>query len=238
MKSSSPALPHRRTWSIADLGLTDLLSVLDTARAIKRAAHSGRPMTPLRGKHIALLGDPTGSGPQSLQRAATELGARVSHLDPIAAAAGKAGPAGTAHLLGRLYDALDCSGMPMDAIERIEREAGVPVFNGLAGIEHPARAIGELLEVQEHVNPALAGLALDFAGREDTPRAQALLRLAERAGMSVQHGGAPQRPADFSIDAREPGHWHCSHAGQPIDEAASDEDHRCVLQALLLMALG
>jgi ornithine carbamoyltransferase len=39
-------------------------------------------------------------------------------------------------MLGRLYDAVECQGMPRDLMQKIKAQAGVPVFFRLASADH------------------------------------------------------------------------------------------------------
>jgi ornithine carbamoyltransferase len=238
VKFSSPFLHHRRIWSIGDLPRHDVAAVLDTARALKRAEHSGLAAAMLRGKNIAVMDAPgASSGADSLERAASALGARVTHLQSTGMPDNGAAAA-TYRMLGRLYDAIDCVGMTPRQVERIEQEAGVPVFDGLWRPEHPARVIGELMEIEEHAHRPLEGLRLGFGGDLRAPRGRALARLAERTGMQVSAAVEPAPQTDFFIDGAEEGRWRCSGGGRAVDESESADDHRHVVQALLLMSLG
>ena len=97
----------------------------------------------LRGKNLALLhgrdGLATGA-PGAFDAAATELGARVSHLELT-----HADVPHTARLLGRLYDAIDCEGLPPELTRELERHAGVPVFSGLAEPGAPGVEVARIM---------------------------------------------------------------------------------------------
>ena len=102
----------------------------------------------LRGKNIGLLCGPAHAQDGLLfTRAATALGAHVAPLRASLAALGA--PAQVqhmAHVLGRLYDAVECLGLEPELVRRIGVESGVPVFEGLASSQHPThqlvRALG------------------------------------------------------------------------------------------------
>jgi ornithine carbamoyltransferase len=120
----------------------DTSALLAFARELQTAARGGVMRLVLRGKNIALLCDAAygASADAALfQRAAWELGARTANLRP--GLSGLSTPAQvqhTAKLLGRLYDALDCVGMPADLVHQISAAAGVPVFEALSSHDHPA----------------------------------------------------------------------------------------------------
>jgi ornithine carbamoyltransferase len=230
VKFSSPSLPHRSTWSLQNLSCDDVLALLDGAGRLKRAARAGQPCTPLRGKNLALLGEVEDG---LLRRAATELGAKVAFLS----AQGGHGLNGSARLLGRLYDAVDGGRMPDAALEQLNRDAGVPVFNGLGADDHPSRVLAELLTIQEHAGKALAGLRVLFIGDPETPCGKALRRAAALTGIDLRLGG-PRGDAQFVLDASSPAHWTLSDANGPIDDAERADDRRFVVQALLANTIG
>jgi ornithine carbamoyltransferase len=89
----------------------------------------------------------------ALETAATRLGARVSVIGQRALA-GAADPARLGQMLGSLYDAVDCDALSPDAARELQRLAGVPVFDGLAGDGHPLRAlVPALLDTEQALAP-------------------------------------------------------------------------------------
>jgi ornithine carbamoyltransferase len=212
------------------LSRADLLALLDGAARLKQAARAGQPSTPLRGKNLALLGDTQG---ELMRRAATELGAKVALLS----APGGHGLNGSARLLGRLYDAVDCGPMAASALELLDRDAGVPVFNGLGADDHPTRVLAELLAMQEHAGKPLPGLKVLFIGDPKTASGKALQQAAALAGIELRLGGSAA-DADFVIDASRPTHWMLSGRTGPIDDAQRADNRRFVVQALLANTIG
>jgi ornithine carbamoyltransferase len=114
------------------------LVLLASARALHRSAGSGRPQKLLRGKNIGLLCEAGDDGDAELFRsAALELGAHVAHIRPKLTESSTAQEVvDTARMLGRLYDAVECQGLPQPLVERIALDAGVPVFDGIATGTH------------------------------------------------------------------------------------------------------
>ncbi len=140
----------------------DVTLVLNSARALQRAAASGGSQGLLQGKKLGLLcqtdidgdkeGD-SGSDAQSnadaaaFRRAASELGAHVAHVRPSLTEASTAEEVQhTARMLGRLYDAVECQGMAADLVRRMSVDAGVPFYDGLACCKHPTARLAELLD--------------------------------------------------------------------------------------------
>lgn len=129
---------------------------MQLARRLQQASDAGAPVHPLRGKQIALLShDPQHSAAVSFERAAAALGAHISR--PALEAAGSLPGA---MLWSRLYDAVACEGEGMRLATRIARDAGVPVFNGLASPDHPLATLAALLALQHFAHRPLQGMTL------------------------------------------------------------------------------
>lgn len=121
-------------------------ALLDRARGLRHCAQQGIAKSPLAGKNIGLIAREQGSAEARLfLTAASTLGARVAAIrfDRTLGAAEKLQ---TARLLGRLYDALECQGVPEAFIEETLAHAGIPVFSGLASPMHPIAALALRLE--------------------------------------------------------------------------------------------
>lgn len=115
------------------------------ARALQQAAHAGAPSVPLKGKYLGLISEhPESAAAQLFTAAAAGLGAQVSQIRPSVARLGAADDIEQAALwMGRLYDAIECQGLPPDIVRRIQAAAGVPVFDGLAAsaLAHAGRLL-------------------------------------------------------------------------------------------------
>jgi ornithine carbamoyltransferase len=232
------ALAHRRLWSLDALSRRDVPSLLDGARAIERAARSATPCRALRGMNIARLGQGLAdSGIAAFDRAASELVAQVTQIRPSESRLAEARDARrTAGMLGRLYDAIDAGGLPDDQLLTLEREAGVPVFNGLATREHPLRVLVELLALRALGRRPLDTLSVRFGGASSSARGRALRQAAALAGIELRTpGSTPPHDADFELgddDTLRTG------AGDVVDRDAVAESRRYVLQAMLVASLG
>lgn len=126
----------------------DVDAVLAQARTLQRAAESGKTQLLLRGKKLGLLCEADGeNGAALFRRAAVELGAHVAHVRPSLSELSTAQEVQTtAHLLGRLYDAVECQGMAPALVRQVGESAGVPVYDGLADPGHPIARLSRLLE--------------------------------------------------------------------------------------------
>jgi ornithine carbamoyltransferase len=130
------------------LSAAQAAALVARACELRRAAADGQRPSLLRGKNLGLVCSDDRTLDASLfRRAATDLGARVAHVRPsFGDHADGADVLRTAQLLGRLYDAVDCEGLPHALVEQIAAEAGVPVFDGLAQPQHPTAALVECID--------------------------------------------------------------------------------------------
>ena len=126
-----------------DLTDSDLHALTDRAMALQRGAMADRPHQPLRGRNIGLMCEAAAHPDAALfEQAAIGLGAHVSHIRPsVGDLAGDATVRDTARMLGRLYDAVDCEGLPGALVEGLRTHAGVPVFDGMGSAAQPGAAL-------------------------------------------------------------------------------------------------
>ncbi len=143
-----PALHHLSLFNIEGLSAREVSALAECARALRRAGREGAVKPLLRGKNIGLLCEDQDSGDAVLfHHAATGLGAVVARIRPSVSRLTTPGEVhGTARVLGRLYDAVECQGLPRALVQQIEHAAGIPVYDGLVASTHPAGALSGLLE--------------------------------------------------------------------------------------------
>jgi len=139
-----------RSTLLADLPMPfDVPALLRQARTLQRAAGTGSTRSLLRGKNLGLLCDSPDTEAATLFRdAAAQLGAHVAYVRPnLSRSSTPQEVQHTARMLGRLYDALECQGMPLAIVEQVGREAGVPVYDGIALPEHSTAALARVLDM-------------------------------------------------------------------------------------------
>ena len=127
--------------------------VLAHARLLQAAAHPEQRQRLLRGRNLALICE-SASDPDAVafREAAMDLGAHVSHLRP--ALADLRTPSlrqHTARMLARLYQGIECQGVPHDLVDELGRDAGIPVYDGIASPEHPVARLATLLDGAEPI---------------------------------------------------------------------------------------
>jgi len=143
----STQLPHLVAAEKMSPG--ELATLVEDARALQRSAEAGATQPLLRGRRFGLL-DATGDAGKDdialFDRAAIELGAQVAHIGPYLTELSEPRKVDdTAHVLGRLYDAVVCQGMAPDLVQRLSVEAGIPVYDGIASPSHPLAEAADLL---------------------------------------------------------------------------------------------
>ena len=136
-----------RSASLEQLSPPVLDILLGNARLLQAPGAPSRAKPLLRGKKLALLCDSEeGADAHLFRDAASDLGAHVSHIRPrFSDVRGPHDVEQTARLLGRLYDGIECQGLAPTLVEVVKREAGVPVYDGLASTNHPTVRLACLL---------------------------------------------------------------------------------------------
>ena len=127
----------------------DASVVLAQARALQRTALAGATQPLLRGKNLGLLcaTDDNAAEAALFRRAATNLGAHVAQIPAsLSDSSTLQEVQHTARLLGRLYDAVECQGMPAGLVRQITQAVDMPVFEGLASQDHPTAVLAEQLD--------------------------------------------------------------------------------------------
>ena len=142
-----PTPKHRNHRAFDSVSSDDMRSLLTSARAMRHTAADGKHGAPLRGKNLGLLCEVDADVDAALlRRAALDLGAHVAQIRPsLTELSTRDEVRHTARLLGRLYDALACQGLPLGLVQQLSVDAGVPVLDGVASIGHSTAQLAGLL---------------------------------------------------------------------------------------------
>lgn len=195
----SPSLAHRPLCSPAALSANEVHALLGTAAALKPTARL--EWQPLRGRHLALLCGNSEPACSAFARAMAEAGASVALLhagtwhDPAGDEWAKA-----ARLLGKLYDAIDCCGLAPPLVEQLARHAGVPVFDGIALMQHPTRLLADLLTMREASRRPLDRLRVRLRGDAGSALYHEAEALLGQAGVGLRESPAPLGVAATGTD--------------------------------------
>jgi ornithine carbamoyltransferase len=179
----------QRFSSLDALRPADAVALIQSARHLKAADRAGALPQVLKGCNLALLSDDHSSASATeFHKAAAALGAQVSRVqarDPAGSANSK-DVKERARLLGRLYQAIECQGMPADEVAAMAAAAGVPVLNHWASPSHPLTVLADLLTMQELSGKPLNEIALGFGGDPRSPCGHAVLRAVALSGVDLQ----------------------------------------------------
>ena len=145
MKSQPPA-----GQTVADPFSPEALGpMLETARALQHASRTGATRPLLKGRIFAVLcavGDDSPGDVALIDRAATELGARVAHIRPhLTERSDPHTVELTAQMLGRLYSAVVCQDLAPALLRRLGAVAGIPIHGGLDAPGHAVSRVAGLL---------------------------------------------------------------------------------------------
>jgi ornithine carbamoyltransferase len=231
--------PSSRTWSPDEPPAAGtIVALFAAARRLRADSRAGAHGNALRGRNLALLlTQPSGPVISPVHRAAQDLGVRVAEVLFETDPAKQSEIGALARLLGRMYDAIDCGRLPPSTVQRIEREASVPVYAGLGLDHHPARIVADLLTLCEDASAPGPQPTLLFIGDPQTPRSLPFLAAARELGFALQiaeTGHPASNDAAYVVDATRPRTWSLHAHGRPIEAARQSENHHCVIQTVLL----
>ena len=160
------ARPTLHDPALATLSPLDERALLERARLLQRSAAAGRVLPLLRGKNLGLLcADDSQAQALLFRQAASELGAHVAHIGmSLSERSSAQDVVHTARLLGRLYDAVECQGLPAALVRQMAAAAGIAVYDGLAMneplITWMAAQLGSAAELARNRRLALQALLL------------------------------------------------------------------------------
>lgn len=152
---------------------TELLSpsrcqaLLQLAQSLDRGAVFSR----LQGRNIAVLClQPDEAALASLEEAASSLGARLARLDAQGWLEDSADSPALLRMLERLYDAVDCEGLPAERAQALQRQCALPVLVNLSQTQQAVKALAPQLRALRSPEAHPASLA-----EEEVLLVQALL---------------------------------------------------------------
>jgi ornithine carbamoyltransferase len=139
-----------------------LRSMLDAARAFKRAPGAAKP---LAGKTLAMIFEkPSTRTRVSFEVGMRQLGGDVVLLSPSDTQLGRGETiADTARVLSRYVDAIMLRTAEQAHLEEMARYATVPVINGLTDRTHPCQVMADVMTYEEK-RGAIAGATVAWSG--------------------------------------------------------------------------
>ncbi len=138
----------RHFLSFADISRTELLTLLDTAVAMKGGRYTA---TPLAGKQIALIFAKSSTRTRvSFEVGTRQLGGQPIFLSSRDIQLGRGEPLkDMSRVLSRFVDALMIRTFAHADVEELAAYSSVPVINGLTDLLHPCQLLADLLTMQE-----------------------------------------------------------------------------------------
>lgn len=119
-------------------------SIVRLARELADRRDTEHLARALAGRNLALISNEADPALNMFYSAAIGLGARVSHIRPnLTEQSDPEEIRQTARMLGKLYAALEWPDAPPALLEQLEKEAAIPVFDGISRRDHPLARLSE-----------------------------------------------------------------------------------------------
>ncbi len=184
-------LRNRSFLKEVDFEPGELRFLLRLAEALKLAKYAGTEVRRLEGREIALIFEKTSTRTRAaFEVASFEQGGHVTYLDPSGSQLGhKESIEDTAHVLGRMYDAIEYRGAAQADVETLAEHAGVPVYNGLTAEWHPTQMLADFLTMHESSNKPYDEISYAFVGDCRFNMGRSLLAMGALMGSDVRLAG-------------------------------------------------
>lgn len=179
----------RHFLRLMDFTPAEIANLLSLAGKLKADKKSGKEISHLHGKNIALIFEKDSTRTRcSFEVAAYDQGAQVTYLAPSGSQIGhKESIKDTARVLGRMYDGIQYRGYGQQIVETLAQYSGVPVWNGLTDEFHPTQLLADLLTMQEHL-PAkpLSDMKMAYVGDARNNMGNTMLEAAALTGLDLR----------------------------------------------------
>src|SRR5689334_7691550 len=181
-------LRNRSLLTVQDFTQREFFYLLDLARDLKRAKYARTEQEHLKGKEIVLIFEKSSTRTRcAFEVACFDQGAHVTYLDPAGSQIGhKESVKDTARVLGRMYDAIEFRGYSQEAVEDLQRYAGVPVFNGLTDEYHPTQMVADVMTMREHADKPIHEIKYAYLGDTRSNMGHSLMIVGCLMGMDVR----------------------------------------------------
>jgi ornithine carbamoyltransferase len=151
--------------SIADLSSEEILKILDRAGELKARRNDPAIRSILAGKSLATIFEkPSTRTRVSLEVAMTDLGGHALYLSSKDIQLGRGETiADTARVLSRFVHGIAARVYDHSTVEKLARNASIPVINTLSDTEHPCQILADLMTIRERFGH-LEGLKVAWVG--------------------------------------------------------------------------
>jgi ornithine carbamoyltransferase len=184
-------LRNRSFLKEVDFQPDELRFLLWLSESLKASRYAGTEVRRLEGRSIALIFEKSSTRTRAaFEVAASDQGAHVTYLDPSGSQLGhKESIEDTAHVLGRMYDAIEYRGNAQADVETLAEHAGVPVYNGLTDEWHPTQMLADFLTMHESSNKPYDAISYAFVGDCRFNMGRSLLAMGALMGSDVRLAG-------------------------------------------------
>ncbi|MFJ9566183.1 ornithine carbamoyltransferase [Streptomyces fuscichromogenes] len=171
-----------------DFTAAEIHHLLGLAAHLKAEKRTRTERPRLTGRNIALIFEKTSTRTRcAFEVAAADQGARTTYLGPgDTHIGGKESIADTAHVLGRMFDAIEYRGSDPALVTELAARSGVPVYNGLTDTAHPTQSLCDVLTMHEHSPKPLQDIAYCYLGDARNNMGNSLLSMGALLGMDVR----------------------------------------------------
>ena len=181
-------LRNRSLLTVQDFTQREFSFLLDLARDLKRAKYAHTEQEHLKGKEIVLIFEKSSTRTRcAFEVSCHDQGAHVTYLDPSGSQLGhKESVKDTARVLGRMFDAIEYRGFSQEAVEDLQKYAGVPVFNGLTDEYHPTQMLADVMTMREYSDRPVHEIKYAYVGDTRSNMGHSLMIVGCLMGMDVR----------------------------------------------------
>ena len=197
-------LKGRSFLTLMDFTPEEIRYLLDLGHDLKAKRRAGVCGETLKGKHIVLLFEKTSTRTRcAFETAMTQEGGSVTYLDANSSQMGKKESLeDSAKVLGRFFDGIEYRGYAQENVELLAKYSGVPVYNGLTDVDHPAQILADMMTIEEHCAKPLRDVKVVFPGDIRNNMCYAWMYGCAKMGMHFVGYGPASLEADRNVVAK------------------------------------
>ncbi|MDY0267091.1 MAG: ornithine carbamoyltransferase [Methanimicrococcus sp.] len=140
--------------SMTDLSLEDIYDILDLAEELKEKKRQGKMTDHLRNKSLGMIFEKSSTRTRvSFEVGMNDLGGHAIYLNSNDIQIGRGETVeDTAKVLSRYLNGVIARVYSHDTLEKLAKNASIPVINALSDKEHPCQILADLLTIKEYKN--------------------------------------------------------------------------------------
>lgn len=178
-----PSLKHKDLLSVADLNRTEILTIFETAAALKAKRDEYNDV--LRGKRLAMIFEKDSLRTRfTFDVGSRDMGGSAVYLDHRDARIGsREAVKDMARNLERWVDAIVARTYKHRHLEELAENCNIPVINGLTDLLHPCQALSDFFTLSERVGD-VRGMRLCYIG-DGNNTCHSLMHTATKLGAQI-----------------------------------------------------